>query len=202
MTLWNGDNKFRAEYIASNERSTVRRLETLDGRSLGPGEKAPQIKQEDYLLPSATNVKPAIIEPPLPAISAAEKELKDTNSAVKISNKTPSKHEVQANIPSHGKIMEKDEEVVLSTGDRKLRDPDTIIENPVDSEAQALELKERLRQEQIAKAKQAEERKKKRAEKSESKAQARAKKEVERKEKVRCQCQINNLGLAWFRLIS
>ena len=201
MTLWNGDNKFRAEYIASNERSTVRRLETLDGRSLGPGEKAPQIKQEDYLLPSASNVKPNIIEPPLPAISAPEKELKAISSAVKISNKTPSKHEVQANIPSHGKIMkEKDEEVVLSTGDTKLREPDTIIEDLVDSEAQALELKERLRQEQIAKAKQAEERKKKRAEKLESKAQARAKKEVERKEKVRCQCQINNLGLTWFRL--
>ncbi|XP_037493467.1 uncharacterized protein LOC105635153 [Jatropha curcas] len=41
MELWNNDDEFRKEYIRCNMRSTVRRLRTLDGRSLGPDEEPP-----------------------------------------------------------------------------------------------------------------------------------------------------------------
>nr|GMD45173.1 cingulin-like isoform X2 [Ipomoea batatas] len=41
MELWNRDDEFRKEYVRCNMRSTVRRLGTLDGRSLGPNEDPP-----------------------------------------------------------------------------------------------------------------------------------------------------------------
>ncbi|GLT61143.1 hypothetical protein SLA2020_338680 [Shorea laevis] len=43
MELWNKDDEFRKEYIRCNTRSTLRRLRTLDGRSLGPDEEPPLI---------------------------------------------------------------------------------------------------------------------------------------------------------------
>ncbi|GFQ00269.1 hypothetical protein PHJA_002170900 [Phtheirospermum japonicum] len=39
MELWNTNDEFRRDYVNSNTRSAIRRLGTLDGRSLGPGEK-------------------------------------------------------------------------------------------------------------------------------------------------------------------
>ncbi|PPD74662.1 hypothetical protein GOBAR_DD28420 [Gossypium barbadense] len=41
--LWNSNDEFRNEYVRSNERSTLWRLRTLDGRALGPGEVPPVI---------------------------------------------------------------------------------------------------------------------------------------------------------------
>ncbi|KAL9171768.1 hypothetical protein ABFS82_03G002400 [Erythranthe guttata] len=41
MKLWNKDDEFRREYVRFNGRSTITRLETLDGRSLGPDEVPP-----------------------------------------------------------------------------------------------------------------------------------------------------------------
>ncbi|KAL7116401.1 hypothetical protein ACP275_03G002900 [Erythranthe tilingii] len=41
MELWNEDGEFRREYVRFNGRSTITRLETLDGRSLGPDEVPP-----------------------------------------------------------------------------------------------------------------------------------------------------------------
>ncbi|GFQ04596.1 hypothetical protein PHJA_002603500 [Phtheirospermum japonicum] len=41
MELWNTNDEFHRDYVMSNTRSTIRRLGTLDGRSLGPGEKPP-----------------------------------------------------------------------------------------------------------------------------------------------------------------
>ncbi|PPS11646.1 hypothetical protein GOBAR_AA08981 [Gossypium barbadense] len=45
MDLWNNNDAFQKEYVRCNERSTLWRLRTLDGRSLGPGEVPPVIPQ-------------------------------------------------------------------------------------------------------------------------------------------------------------
>ncbi|KAK9270106.1 hypothetical protein L1049_025680 [Liquidambar formosana] len=41
MELWNKNDEFRKDYLRCNIRSTLRRLRTLDGRSLGPDEEPP-----------------------------------------------------------------------------------------------------------------------------------------------------------------
>ncbi|KAG4203933.1 hypothetical protein ERO13_A04G016175v2 [Gossypium hirsutum] len=43
MDLWNNNDEFRKEYVRCNERSTLWRLSTLDGRALGLGEVPPVI---------------------------------------------------------------------------------------------------------------------------------------------------------------
>ncbi|PPR96747.1 hypothetical protein GOBAR_AA23923 [Gossypium barbadense] len=45
MDLWKNNDAFQKEYVRCNERSTLWRLRTLDGRSLGPGEVPPVIPQ-------------------------------------------------------------------------------------------------------------------------------------------------------------
>ena len=171
MGTWNNNNKFRADYIKSNERSTIRRLDTLDGRSLGPGEKPPQIIDSDYILPNSAGVRPVaespLIKPhitgskPPSAIPAVESSpipktapVLKTAQVLKSSQVSKAhldvKEDVEENAGSHDISNEK---VVKS---RQIDE-----EPPVDLEAQALKLKETLRQEQIAKAKEAEERKKK-----------------------------------------
>ncbi|KAI4317066.1 hypothetical protein L6164_024976 [Bauhinia variegata] len=47
MGLWNQNDEFRREYVKSNTRSTLRRLKTLDGRSLGPDEEVGLWNQND-----------------------------------------------------------------------------------------------------------------------------------------------------------
>lgn len=179
LAVWNKDSKYRAEYAKSNERSTVRRLETLDGRSLGPNEKPPVISDGDAQLTKSRDAKSTPV-----ADTPALKVSKVSSSVVVppgLSNGVSAKE--TKHMPAHVK----DEEAgVAGNGDvnTKSRQMD-FGEERVDSEAQAAEQKEKLRQEQIAKAKEAEERKKKRSDKLESRALARAKKDAERKEKER-----------------
>lgn len=44
MELWNTNDDFRNEYMRCNTVSTLRRLRTLDGRSLGPDEEPPVLR--------------------------------------------------------------------------------------------------------------------------------------------------------------
>jgi hypothetical protein len=190
MHIWNNNAKFRAEYIKNNERSTVRRLETLDGRSLGPGEKLPQIADPDLIVPNSASVKQAteasstkpsqVTVPKPPKETPVQKPAPlPTTAPVSKSTQVP---KVELDVKQDAFHVKTDEPAVVKS--RQI-EPDTRIEEDVGNEIDALELKEALRQEQIAKAKEAEERKKRRAEKSEQKAQLRAKKEAERKLKVR-----------------
>ena len=172
MGTWNNNNKFRADYIKNNERSTIRRLDTLDGRSLGPGEKPPQIIDPDYILPNAAGARPVAESPsikpqvtgskppsaipvvessPIPKTAPVLKTAQVLKSSQVSKTNLDVKEDVEENAGSHDVSNEK---VVKS---RQIDE-----EPPVDLEAQALKLKETLRQEQIAKAKEAEERKKKR----------------------------------------
>lgn len=179
LATWNKDSKYRAEYAKSNERSTVRRLETLDGRSLGPNEKPPVISDSDAQLPKSRDAKPTPV-----ADTPALKVSKMSSSVVvapELSNGVSTKE--TKHIPVHVK----DEEVgVAGNGDVNTKSRQMNFgEERVDLEAQAAEQKEKLRQEQIAKAKEAEERKKKRSDKLESRVLARSRKDAERKEKER-----------------
>lgn len=180
MALWNTDSKFRTEYVKSNERSTVRRLETLDGRALGPNEKPP-VLSDDALPSKSWDAKPAA-ETPAPGPS---KVAKSAPSGAELSNGVPPK-EPKQDKPSS--VHAREDEAAGDAGVRatsvKSRQIDAS-EDAADLEAKAAELKEKLRQEQIAKAKEAEERKRKRSDKLESRALARAKKDAERREKER-----------------
>ncbi|MCO5596887.1 hypothetical protein L7F22_050957 [Adiantum nelumboides] len=175
MIMWNKDSKFRADYVKSNERSTARRLETLDGRSLGPNEKPPVLSDD------VSSLKPRDAKPPADT-PAPSKVMKSSSPAAELSNGVLVKESKQEKLPS---VHSRDDEA----GDAGIRDTHIksrqidATRDVADLEAQAAEQKERLRQEQIAKAKEAEERKRKRSDKLESRALARAKKDAERKEK-------------------
>ncbi|MCO5590992.1 hypothetical protein L7F22_044968 [Adiantum nelumboides] len=177
MIMWNKDSKFRADYVKSNERSTARRLETLDGRSLGPNEKPPVLSDDVSSLKPRDAKSPADTPAPGPS-----KVTKSFSPAAELSNGVLVKDSKQEKLPS---VHSRDDEA----GDAGIRDTHIksrqidATRDVADLEAQAAEQKERLRQEQIAKAKEAEERKRKRSDKLESRALARAKKDAERKEK-------------------
>lgn len=199
FSLWNVDSKFRSEYVKANERSTVKRLETLDGRSLGPDEEPPLLLSEiDSLsgsLPKSSDNRP-VVGLQAAALGARVKSSNVHNMEVKVSdgaadvpsNKSSKETDLGLNlkdsenadkahiIPTRPVIVKS---AVGNSKSIKKESQDDILEN----ETQAAELKERRRQEEMAKAKEAAERKKKRAEKAESKALMRAKKEAERKEK-------------------
>lgn len=177
LAMWNKESKFRTDYTKSNERSTVRRLETLDGRSLGPNEKPPVISDSNAQPPKSRDAKPTPVQD-----AAASKASKISSSGIvgpELSNGAPAKE------TKH--VHAKDEEAKgtgngeVSTTSRQTE----LDEERVGSEAQSAEQKEKLRQDQMTKAKEAEERKRKRSEKLESRALARAKKDAERKEKER-----------------
>ncbi|VAI19111.1 unnamed protein product [Triticum turgidum subsp. durum] len=48
MEMWNKDDDFRRLYVEANQISTLRRLGTHDGRSLGPDEEPPVIPSNNY----------------------------------------------------------------------------------------------------------------------------------------------------------
>eukprot|EP00250_Pteridium_aquilinum_P001829 c12036_g1_i1 orf=279-2333(-) len=180
FVMWNNDSKFRADYVKSNERSTVRRLETLDGRALGPNEKPPVVVDSDALLPTSRDTKSALVAETMATGPIRVAKLSsgvvgpELSNGVLVKETKPGK-----NLPVHVK-----DEEAGDTGYTKSRQID-VSEDSADLESQAAERKEKLRQEQIAKAKEAEERKKKRSAQLESRALARARKEADRKEKER-----------------
>ncbi|XP_042374080.1 myosin heavy chain, skeletal muscle-like isoform X2 [Zingiber officinale] len=48
MDLWSNDDEFRTQYVKSNLNSTLWRLRTPDGRSLGPDEEPPVIQTNQF----------------------------------------------------------------------------------------------------------------------------------------------------------
>ncbi|KAL3830565.1 hypothetical protein ACJIZ3_019367 [Penstemon smallii] len=191
MELWNTNDEFRKEYVSFNVRSTVRRLGTLDGRSLGPDEEPP-------ILPSYVDdrvdrrvSKPAKVDP----VPQSLPELKLETSVEKGTSEDKSKTKATEH-KSQTKIVL---EIGLAT--ESSRDiPDEVQEEPVKSkeeielakkaeqmrkeEAEA-KLKEQRRLEELAKANEARERKKRQAEKLQMRAELKAQKEAEQKEKER-----------------
>ncbi|XP_017604343.1 uncharacterized protein LOC108451123 [Gossypium arboreum] len=186
MDLWNNNDEFRKEYIRCNERSTLWRLRTLDGRALGPGEVPP-------VIPRAVNGK-AVVDhtmsgltledrtQELEAAKKAEKVLAEKVVEQKKFTKSAPPESVSTTASNGEKIEEAEEEKPKRTKEEEESDRKA---EELRKEEEAAKLKEQRQFEEIAKAKEALERKRRKAEKDEAREANRAAKEAEKKEKKR-----------------
>ncbi|KAG8492661.1 hypothetical protein CXB51_010336 [Gossypium anomalum] len=186
MDLWNNNDEFRKEYVRCNERSTLWRLRTLDGRALGPGEVPP-------VIPRAVNGR-AVVDhtmsgltledrtQELVAAAKAEKVLAEKVVEQKKFMKSAPPESVSTTASNGDKIEEAEEEKPKRTKEEEESDRKA---EELRKEEEAAKLKEQRRLEEIAKAKEALERKRRKAEKDEAREANRAAKEAEKKEKKR-----------------
>nr|GMD46663.1 cingulin-like isoform X2 [Ipomoea batatas] len=201
MELWNRDDEFRKEYVRCNMRSTVRRLGTLDGRSLGPNEDPPVLpvyvaERTDKVISRTSKVD--FVSPTLPLQQEKQVMLiKDEdiarNPMVKVTGQKTERERKSGAVKSN---LESADDTVSSwdvSNDVKREDIQILTKEELElarkeEELKRLEtaarLKEQRRLEEIAKAKEALERKKRNAEKAQVRAELRAQKEAEQKEKV------------------
>ncbi|XP_044509953.1 trichohyalin-like isoform X2 [Mangifera indica] len=193
LELWNSNNEFRKEYVNSNIRSTLRRLKTLDGRTLGPDEEPPVFcpfvnnrVTKDNSVPQSSTAKEAKTE----EIVLVESEKKDDKPLPIVGKqksqmakyKRPAKPAHSANGLARDEIEEeRDEEP------RRTKEEEELARKAEElrKEEEAARLKEQRRLEEKVKAKEALERKKRIAEKAQARAVLRAQKEAEQKEKER-----------------
>ncbi|CAL0318559.1 unnamed protein product [Lupinus luteus] len=200
MELWNKDDEFRRDYIRCNTRSTVRRLQTLDGRALGPDEQPPVIPNTIFTERTSKNksqIMQSTLEHENKSIESVD--IKDEPVTKVVVQKTEKSQTSKAKKPAKSAPVEKSPVVVSRWGDEP-DEPEDTIEEPVRTkeeeelilkaekarkELEAEKLKEKRRQEEIEKAKEAMERKKRNAQKAEQRAAIKAQKEAEQKEKER-----------------
>ncbi|TYG71996.1 hypothetical protein ES288_D05G444300v1 [Gossypium darwinii] len=182
MDLWNNNDEFRKEYVRCNERSTLWRLRTLDGRALGPGEVPP-------VIPRALNGRAVVdhtmsgltLEDRTQELVASEKVLAEKVVEQKTFIKSVPPESVSTTASNGDKIEEAEEEKPKRT---KEEESDRKAEE-LRKEEEAAKLKEQRRLEEIAKAKESLERKRQKAEKAEAREANRAANEAEKKEKKR-----------------
>lgn len=197
MELWNKDDEFRKDYIRCNMRSTLRRLKTLDGRSLGPDEEPPVLPinvnervhshlADPYKAISSKLVSTLEQETPVPAVTV-KRQITDGESFemeepknqmlkgnITVKRMTVSGPEVASSPETDVKEnLQTKEELELAAKAEKSR------KQEIDAK-----LKEQHRLEEKAKAQEALQRKKRKAEKAQIRAELRAQKEAEQKEKV------------------
>ncbi|XXG46344.1 hypothetical protein AAC387_Pa02g1210 [Persea americana] len=208
MELWNNNDEFRKDYVQHNIMSTLRRLKTLDGRSLGPDEKPPVLrnlieertdaahlastKRTTSLVSSAPEMKqekaivPVSLEESVAKVELGQNNLssKSTKTAKQTSTET-----VPVTISSRVEVVEETEKESKQTKEEqeKAKKAEELArkEEELRKEEAAAKLKEQRRLEEKAKAEAAEERKKRNAEKAHARAELRAKREAELKEKER-----------------
>ncbi|KAK5834401.1 hypothetical protein PVK06_018279 [Gossypium arboreum] len=173
MDLWNNNYAFRKEYVRCNEgsccaeASTLWRLRTLDGRSLGPGEVPPVIPQAvngravmDHTMSGLTLEGRTQDEV---AVEKAEKVLAAKVVEQKKFIKSAPPESVSATASNGDKIEEAEEEKPGRT--REEEESDRKAEE-LRKEEEADKIKEQRQSEEIAKAKEALERKRRKAEKA------------------------------------
>ncbi|XP_073119389.1 uncharacterized protein [Henckelia pumila] len=198
MELWNGNGEFRSEYARFNARSALRRLGTLDGRSLGPDEKPPNLpscdnkERNDKMVPIPVNVDSISCQSvelkqqmPLKNVASDVQSIKAVAESKDriVTAKGPSKIQL-GNSSTHvsGREMTnemQEEDSVKKRGEAELIHKEEEVRR---DEAEAKK-KEELRLEQLAKAKEAREKKKRHDEKVQMREELRARKEAELKEK-------------------
>lgn len=174
LEMWNTNDEFRKNYVKDNEVSTVRRLGTFDGRSLGPDESRPVLANTDA---------------PFSAVPASQQ----SGGRASVKEAAPAR---AGKVEAAAAVVEKEaesapapvaeEKPVAKRDAQKVPAPSPPVEevkSKEELEREAAELKEQRRATEMAKAKEAEERKKRIAERAQAKAQAWAQKEAERKEK-------------------
>ncbi|RYQ86791.1 hypothetical protein Ahy_B10g106421 [Arachis hypogaea] len=198
MELWNKNDEFRRDYVRCNTRSTLRRLQTLDGRSLGPDEEPPVIPSflPERVSKDNSSVSQSTLDQekkPTPAESVNKK----AESAPKaVEQKTEKSQTTKAKKAAKATPLEKSVAAIPRWAD----EPEDIPEEPVRTkeeeeqilkaeiarkEEEAAKLKEKRRLEEIEKAKEAMLRKQRNAEKAQQRAALKAQKEAEQKEKER-----------------
>lgn len=205
MELWNNNDEFRRDYLRCNTRSTLRRLQTLDGRSLGPDEEPPVIPKalpdnrdnrafKNSLVSQSTleqKKKPMSTESvtikaePVSKVVEQGTERSQTTKAKKPAKPTPLEKTVVP-VPRWGDESDEDtkEEPVRTKEEEEL----ILKAEKARKEEEAAKLKEMRRLEEIEKAKEALERKKRNAEKAQQRAAYKAQRDAEQKEKVFIAC--------------
>lgn len=194
MELWNKDDEFRKEYIRCNTRSTLRRLRTLDGRSLGPDEEPPQIPyfvHERVAKDNSVSLQSAVVQEKQNVQVEAEKVMeKPIAKAVEQKNEaTKSKKPVKPAPLGNGlaTISGRDEIEEAREEEHKLTKEEEELARKAEElrrEEEAAKLREQQLLEEKAKAKEALERKKRNAEKAQARALLKAQRQAEQKEKV------------------
>ncbi|XP_042400630.1 golgin subfamily B member 1-like [Zingiber officinale] len=219
MAMWNNDEEFRMQYVKSNMNSTLRRLRTADGRSLGPDEEPPVMQTNQLRVTGSSpqqNKISEIVPPSLGKKVETSKEV-DLFPAPQAATNKPSVKQKKSAKPILKEVKEivitgvPDEEIaiddkasVLTKEEEELKKKAEELakkEEELRKEKTAAGLKELHRLEQIAKFKEAEERKRRLAEKAQARAEFRAQKEAEQREKNRSKKQ-KKKGLAVEKTIS
>lgn len=207
MDLWNNNDEFREDYVRCNMKSTLRRLKTLDGHSLGPDEEVHVFPSYVAERESRQPCNPSrTTSPSSPTISKqentvqpVEREPVDGKSLVVAE---PKSRMLKSKIPvnpiqesglhvgsgqleadetkEEEKQQTKEEEKQQAKEELELARKDEVLRK----QEIAAKLKEQLRQEEKVKAQEALERKKRNADKAQMRAVLRAQKEAEQKEKV------------------
>ncbi|KAM7513948.1 hypothetical protein LguiA_003531 [Lonicera macranthoides] len=209
MELWNKNDEFRREYVRCNMRSTVRRLRTLDGRSLGPDEEPPiivtsyvneRVVDRSVSNPGKVNSVSLVTPPPLQqrkqggspvpseeAEGSVGKSMEQKNQIAKIEKSVLGMGGLTTTVSGRGDGEAKEtkrEEEEKTKEEEELAKKKAAEEMTRKEELEA-KLKEQRRLEEKVKAQDALERKKRNAEKAQSRAASKAQKEAEQKEKER-----------------
>ncbi|XP_022940629.1 uncharacterized protein LOC111446165 isoform X2 [Cucurbita moschata] len=196
MELWNTNAEFREEYIKSNMRSTLRRLKTLDGRSLGPNEEPHalnHIVKERQARDNSLSTVSKTLEPEklIPAENMRDND-KPVIEVVKTKNQ-PTKNKKPTtvvalvnglrNISCENDVEEPPRPVEI----KRTREEEELAAKAEElrKKEEAIKLKEQHKLEEKTKAKEALERKKRNAEKAHARAVTKARKEAEEREKLR-----------------
>lgn len=193
MELWNKNDDFRKEYVRCNNRSTLRRLRTSDGRSLGPDEEPPIIP--DIVRATKDNLATVVSTPEqAKRVAPVESEKPDDKSAKKVGQPKIEIAKIKKPVkPALSEISPATASGRNEIEDEKVEEPKLTKEEEevarkaeeLRKEEAAARLREQRRLEEKAKAKEAQERKKRIAEKAQARAAIRAQKEAEEKEKVK-----------------
>ncbi|KAJ7981973.1 Proton pump-interactor 1 [Quillaja saponaria] len=193
MELWNKNDEFRREYVKNNTRSTLRRLRTLDGRSLGPDEEPPIVPYaiNERTVKSKSVSSPSTVEQKNEVVSLQADKIED-KPVVKVvveqrNQTTKSKRPAKPAPSGYGLVRDSGrdeiEDVIEEPKRRKEEEELAQKAEELRKEEEAVKLKEQQRLEEIGKAKEALERKKRNAEKVQQRAALRAQKDAEQKEK-------------------
>lgn len=199
MEIWNKDDDFRKEYVRCNTRSTLRRLRTLDGRSLGPDEEPPvisymvndRLKKNNSVAPTSTLEQEKQVAPVKAEISDKSVAKVEERKNKKAKTKDPAQHASSGNgpttIPGWVEVEEEREEEKREEEKKLSKEEEELARKAEElrKEEAAAKLKEQRRLEEMAKSKETQEWRKRTAERTKARAAIKAQKEAEEKQKVK-----------------
>ncbi|GFQ00268.1 proton pump-interactor 1 [Phtheirospermum japonicum] len=200
MELWNTNDEFRRDYVKFNTRSTVWRLGTLDGRSLGPDEMPPVLPSyadtrvnRNVSTPSKVDLKsqfPTLEPKQEKTTQSVTSDGKSTIKSTEEKNRRLANKEPAISEQANGSDIVSVQDIIINEVHEEpkiSKDEIQAIKKAEERERKEAEakLKEERRLEALAKASEARERKKRQAEKLQMRAEMKTIKEAEQKEKER-----------------